>query len=336
MNISSLLQGIASFAWVGLFGVVVAIFIRASRNQPVKGLTTIVIVLGVSALLLTSIGAGLVFIEPDELGVVVTVLGTGGIRPDPLDSGLHWIVPFAERVERFPRVNQTYTMSSVVDESEAGGDDSIQVRTKDGQQVFIDASVIYAVDPLKVVDLYSTWRFNYEDQFVRTQARGIIRDVASQYGVEEIVSSKRAEMAQLITEELERNFALNNLIMRDFVLRNIRFSDEYAAAVEQKQIAEQQAEQARFVVESKKQEAEQARQIAQGQADAAVIAASGAAEARLIEAQAEAEANRLLAASLTSELIQYQYILNLAPGVQTIFVPSGNQFILPLPNTTTP
>jgi regulator of protease activity HflC (stomatin/prohibitin superfamily) len=57
------------------------------------------------------------------------------------------------------------------------------------------------------------------------------------------------------------------------VLRNIRFSDEYAAAVEQKQIAEQQAEQARFVVESKKQEAEQARQIAQGQADAAVIAA---------------------------------------------------------------
>ncbi|MFN3491891.1 MAG: hypothetical protein ACK40V_06690, partial [Anaerolineales bacterium] len=95
--------------------------------------------------------------------------------------------------------------------------------------------------------------------------------------------------------------------------------------------AEQQAQQAAFVVEQKKQEAEQARQIAQGQADAAVIAAQGAAEARLIQAQAEAEANRLLAASLTPELIQYQYILNLAPGVQTIFVPTDNQFILPLP-----
>lgn len=331
MNISSLLQGIASFAWIGFIGILVTISVRASRKQPVGGLSTAAIVLVVLAVLLTTVGAGIVFIEPDELAVVVTVLGEGGIRPDPLGSGLHWIIPFAERVERYPRTNQNYTMSSVADEGSVNGDDSIQVRTKDGQQVFIDASVIYAVDPLKVVQLYSTWRFTYEDQFVRTQARGIIRDVASQYGVEEIVSTKREEMAIKITDQLLSIFADNNLIMRDFVLRNIRFSDEYAAAVEQKQIAEQQAQQAAFVVEQRKQEAEQARQVAQGSADAAVIAAQGAGEARLIQAQAEAEANRLLAQSLTAELIQYQYILNLAPGVQTIFIPSDQQFILPLP-----
>jgi regulator of protease activity HflC (stomatin/prohibitin superfamily) len=333
MNFSSLLQGIASFAWIGFIGILITISVRASRKQPVGGLSTAAIVLVVAALVLTTAGAGIVFIEPDELGIVVTVLGSGGIRPDPLDSGLHWIVPFAERVERFPRTNQNYTMSSVADEGQTSGDDSIQVRTKDGQQVFIDASVIYAVDPLKVVQLYSTWRFTYEDQFVRTQSRGVIRDVASQYGVEEIVSSKRAEMAQLITDQLVQIFNENNLIMRDFVLRNIRFSDEYAAAVEQKQIAEQQAQQAAFVVEQRKQEAEQARQVAQGQADAQVIAARGQAESLLIEAQAQAEANRTIAASLTSELIQYQYVSTLAPNVQTIFVPSGQQFILPLPGT---
>lgn len=331
MNISSLLQGIASFAWIGFIGILITISIRASRKQPVGGLSTAAIVLVVAAILLTTVGAGIVFIEPDELGVVVTVLGSGGIRPDPLDSGLHWIVPFAERVERFPRVNQNYTMSSVADEGQTNGDDSIQVRTKDGQQVYIDASVIYAVDPLKVVQLYSTWRFNYEDQFVRTQARGIIRDVASQYGVEEIVSTKREEMALKITDQLFTIFADNNLIMRDFVLRNIRFSDEYAAAVEQKQIAEQQAQQAAFVVEQKKQEAEQARQVAQGAADAAVIASRGEAEALLIQAQAQAEANQVIAQSLTPELVQYQYVQKLAPNVQTIFIPSGNQFILPLP-----
>ena len=333
MNISSLLQGIASFAWIGFIGILVTISVRASRKQPIGGLSTAAIVLIVTALLLTTAGAGIVFIEPDELGVVVTVLGSGGIRPDPLDSGLHWIVPFAERVERFPRTNQNYTMSSVGDEGQVSGDDSIQVRTKDGQQVLIDASVIYAVDPLKVVQLYSTWRFAYEDQFVRTQARGIIRDVASQYGVEEIVSTKRTEMAVSITQELETIFTQNNLVLRDFVLRNIRFSDEYAAAVEQKQIAEQQAQQAAFVVEQKKQEAEQAREIARGQADAQVIAAKGEAEALLIEAQAQAEANKTIAASLTPELIQYQYVSTLSPNVQTIFVPSGQQFILPLPGS---
>jgi regulator of protease activity HflC (stomatin/prohibitin superfamily) len=127
----------------------------------------------------------------------------------------------------------------------------------------------------------------------------------------------------------------NDLVLVDFLLRDIHFSDEYAAAVEQKQIAEQQAQQAKLVVEQKKQEAEQARQVAQGQADAAVIAAKGAAEARIIQAEAESKANELLAASLTPQLVQYQYILKLAPGVQTIFVPSGNQFILPLPGATT-
>ena len=334
MNISSLLQGVATFAWFGLIGVIVVMFIRAGRNQPAKGLGTAAIVLLIVAILLTTVGAGLVFIEPDDLAIVVTVFGGDGIRSEPLTAGLHWIIPFAERVERYSILNQTYTLSSSLDEGATATDDAIQVRTKDGQQVYIDASVIYAIDPLRAVDLYRTWRFNYEDGLVRPQARGVIRDVASQYGVEEIVSSKRTEMQLLITEQLAQVFLENNLVLRDFVLRNIRFSDEYAAAVEQKQIAEQQAQQAEFVVEQKRQEAEQARQVAQGQADAAVIAASGAAEARIIQAQAEAEANQLIAQSITPELVQYQYVLALAPGVQTIFVPSGNQFILPLPNTT--
>ncbi len=336
MNISALLMGIAFFAWAGFVGVLVMIFVRSSRNQPAKGLNTLVIVLFVAAVLFTTLGKSVVFIEPDDMAVVVTVIGGQGIRPEPLTAGLRWIVPFAERVERYSILNQTYTMSSTADEGQNAADDSIQVRTKDGQQVYIDASVIYAIDPLKTINLYRTWRFDYENGLVRPQARGIIRDIASQYGIEEIVSSKRAEMQTQITDELVRIFAENNLILRDFVLRNIRFSDEYALAVEQKQIAEQESQQAKFVVESKKQEAEQARVIAQGDADSAVIAAQGAAEARLIQAGAEAKANQLISQSLTPELVQYQYVLKLAPGVQTIFIPSGNQFILPLPNTITP
>lgn len=50
---------------------------------------------------------------------------------------------------------------------------------------------------------------------------------------------------------------------------------------------------------------------------------------------AEAQANSLLSQSLTPQLLQYQYIIKLSPNVQTIFVPSGNQFILPLPGPTT-
>jgi regulator of protease activity HflC (stomatin/prohibitin superfamily) len=275
----------------------------------------------------------LVFINPEERGVVISALDSKGYRTDALTPGLRWVVPFAERVERYKISRQTYTMSVATQEGQVTGDDSIRARTKDGQEVFIDASIIYAIDTSKVIQLHIEWQNRYEDQVVRPTARNAIRDAVSQYGVEEIVSTKRAEMERLITEAIAAKMSQNDLVLVDFLLRDIHFSDEYAAAVEQKQIAEQQAQQAKLVVEQRKQEAEQARQVAQGQADAAVIASKGAAEARLIQAEAEAKANQLLAASLSPELVQYQYILKLSPGVQTIFVPSGNQFILPLPGS---
>ena len=338
MNISTAIQGIAGIVWMAALGLLGLAVFNAARGRRVMGGAAAVVGVVVLAIVLTATSAGVVFIEPDELGVVITAVGSEGIKPEPLTPGLRWIIPFAERVERFSILNQNYTMSAVGTEGQISGDDSIQVRTKDGQQVFIDASVIYSVDKLKAVTLYTTWRKDYEDGLVRPQSRGVIRDVSSQYGVEDIVSSKRAEMEAQITDELTRLFSDNSLILQDFILRNIRFSDEYAAAVEQKQIAEQQAQQAKFVVESKKQEAEQARQIAQGQADAAVIAAKGAADARVIQAQAEAQALELISAALRDnpDLLTYQYISKLAPNVQVMYLPSGQPYLIPLPTAPAP
>jgi regulator of protease activity HflC (stomatin/prohibitin superfamily) len=337
MNIVDVIRSLAGFAWLIAIGLGVLALVRAGRSQSAKGIGSTVVIVLVLAVILSTLGAGLVYVESNERGVVRTIRA-GGVRPDELEPGLHWIVPVVEQVVTYSISNQTYTMSAVSGEGQVQGDDSIRARTKDGQEVIIDASVIYQVDPTKVVPLHIVWQTRYEDGFVRPESRGIIRDAISQYGVEEVVSTKRAEIVQIITEELGTSFAENDLRLLDFVLRDIHFSEGYAAAVEQKQIAEQQAQQAALTVEQKKQEAEQARQVAQGQADAAVIAAQGAAEARILQAEAEARANELIAASLEDnpELLQYQYILRLAPGVQTIFIPSGNQFILPLPNTTVP
>jgi len=333
MNISDVIGFLAGIVWLGAIFLLVLVVTRASRGQSAKGFGTAALVVFVLAVALSGVAAGLVFIEPDALGVVITAVGDGGIRPEPLSAGLHWVIPFFERVERYTILRQTYTMSAIGTEGQISGDDSIQVRTKDGQQVYVDASVIYSIDPTKTITLYKTWRNNYEDGLVRPSSRGIIRDVASQYGIEEIVSSKRVEMELAITAELERVFSDNNLILQDFVLRNIRFSDEYALAVEQKQIAEQQAQQAKFVVESKKQEAEQARQIAQGAADAVVIVAQGDAEARIIQAEAEAKALKLIAQVLSENpnLLTYQYINKLSPNVQVMLLPYDSPFLFPLP-----
>lgn len=335
MNIADFIKTLAGFAWLGVIGIGVMALLRTSRKQSAKGLGTLAIGLVVLAVLFTLVGAGLVFIEPYETGVVVTILASGGMRAEPLPSGLHWIVPFVERVERYRTSIQTFTMARTASEGETEGLITVEARTSDGQRIFVDSSIIYQIEPSVVTTIHKEWQHRYQEDLILPQTRGVIRDAVSQYRVDEVLSTKRFDMADQITENLTKVMADNGLTLIDFVLRDITFTEEYAQSIEQKQIAEQQALQAKFVVESKRQEAEQARQIAQGAADAVVIASKGAAEARLIEANAEAQALELIAAALEDnpQLIEYQYILKLAPGVQTIFVPSGNQFILPLPGS---
>ncbi len=335
MNIGSLLSGIAILSWLGAGAVLLLTLTRAARGQAVRNGGLIIIAAVVIAVLATSVSAGLVFIQPEERGVVISAIQSGGVRQAALGPGLHWILPFAEYVIRYPISKQTYTMSIAPNEGARQGDDSVTARTADGQEIFVDASVIYAVDPSKVINVHIEWQGRYAEELVRPQSRGIIRDVVSQYGVEQVVTGKRVEMTSTITESLREKLAENGILLDSFILRNITFSQEYAASVEQKQIAEQLAKQAAFVVEQRRQEAQQARETAQGAADAAVIAAKGAAEARLINADAEAKALKLIAEALANnpDLITYQYVIRLAPTITTMLVPTTNPFILPLPGT---
>lgn len=333
MNVAEILRAMATFAWFGSLAVIALVVMRAARARPVKSATALVLGMIVFAIILTVVSAGLVFIQPEERGVVISALAPKGYREEVQQPGLRWIVPFFENVVVYPISRQTYTMSIAPAEGAVYGDDSVTARTADGQELFVDASVIFAIDPVKVIDVHIQWKDRYISELVRPISRGILRDGASQFGVEEIVTSQRDAFKESIERVLRDKLADNGLILVDFVLRNITFSPEYAASVEQKQIAEQLAQQAAFVVEQRRQEAEQARQTAQGQADAAVIAAEGRAEARLIEAEAEAKALELIAAVLRTspDLITYNYVEKLGPGIQVMLVPNDNPFLLPLP-----
>jgi len=336
MNVAEVMRAMSTVAWLGALAVIAIVVSRAGRGKPVKSGAVLILGMIGLAVLLTVVSAGLVFVQPEERGVVISAVAPKGYREEALQPGLRWVVPFLENVVTYPISRQTYTMSIAPSEGAIAGDDSVVARTSDGQELFIDASVIYSIDPDKVIDVHINWKNRYTDELVRPQSRGIIRDAASQFGVEEVVTSQRDVFKSSMEAILRQKMSDNGLILVDFVLRNITFSPEYAASVEQKQIAEQQAQQAKLVVEQRKQEAEQARQTAQGQADAAVIAAEGRAKARLIEAEADAKALELIAAALAGnpDLITYSYVQKLAPGIQVMLVPNDNPFLLPLPTLT--
>jgi regulator of protease activity HflC (stomatin/prohibitin superfamily) len=199
--------------------------------------------------------------------------------------------------------------------------------------VLVDASVIYSVQPERVVQVHISWQNRYAADLVRPLARGVIRDAVSQFGIEQVYSSKRAQLVTMINDQMRIKLEENGLYLAEFVLRNISFSPEYAASVEQKQIAEQQAQQAFFVVEQRRQEADQAREVAKGIADANVTEAEGEAKSRLIQAEAEAKALEYVAKVLEQNpaLLTYQYITKLSPNVQVMFLPNNAPFIFPLP-----
>ena len=103
--------------------------------------------------------------------------------------------------------------------------------------------------------MHIEWQNRYIDGLVRPQLRGIARDSAARYGVEDIYSIKRDDLATEIEDALRITLNDNGLILDDFVLRNITFTAEYAAVIEQKQIAEQQLLKAQTEVKIAEQEA---------------------------------------------------------------------------------
>ena len=335
MNIASMLRAISGVIWFILIGIVALVVVQAARKTPMKKGKTLIITFLIIAVVLTTVSSGLVFINPEERGVVISAVAPDGYRKEALQPGLTWIIPFAESVKIYPISQQTYTMSIAPYEGAVQGDDSIAARTLDGQEIYVDASVIFSINPADVVQVHIQWQDRYVE-LIRAQVRGIIRDAVSQYRVEEVVSTKRFELVQRITEALRSKVEANGLILDDFVLRNIAFSTEYAASVEQKQIAEQQAQQAKFVIEQKKNEAEQAREVAKGLADAAVTKAQGEADARIIQAEAEAKALLLIADVIKQNpaILTYQYITKLSPNVQVMLVPSESPFLFTIPGLT--
>ena len=333
MQITILIAALAAFSWLVVIGFIALAVLRARQGKKTRGTLTGIITALVLAVVLNTVSAGLVFILPQDRGVVISAVKPGGLGKEILQPGLHWVIPYAENVLTYTISKSTYTMSIAHLEGDIQGDDSIAARTSDGQEVYIDASIIFSLDPTEVLNVHVVWQDRYVDGLVRPTVRGIIRDAVSHYKVNEVYSTRRDELKKQIEEDLTEAMANNGLILSDFVLRNITFTTEYAASIEKKQIAEQLAQEAEYIVEQRKQEAEQARQVAEGTRDAAILEAEGRAQSQVIEAKAEAEALQLIADVLAKypELLTYRYIEKLAPGIQVMLIPSDNPFLLPLP-----
>ena len=240
-----------------------------------------------------------VTIPPGEVGVQVLF---GKVQAGTLESGLHFINPLL-KVERFDVRTQNYTMSSVHDEGDKAGDDAIRVLAADGLEVTIDLTVLYRVESTKAPRILSEIGQNYREVIVRPVTRTKIRDNAVSYDAVSLYSTKRDEFQDRIFKDIQKLFQSRGLELEQLLVRNITLPISVKQTIESKINAEQESQKMQFVLAKEKQEADRKRAEAQGIADY----------------------QKIIAATLTKEQLQYEMIkaqkeLALSPNAKVVIM----------------
>jgi prohibitin 2 len=184
-------------------------------------------------------------------------------------QGVSLVPPFITQTELYDLRRMEYTMAAARGEGrKAQADDSLWSPTQEGLQVGIDLTVWHHLDPLRLIDLHQKIGPDYEEKIIRPAVRSVIRLVISEYGVMDVYSAKRAVIQDEINEKVKKLVEKDGFIIDEVVLRDVRFTDEFAKAIEAKQIAQQSAEQMKYVLEKEQREAERKVIEAQGRAHA--------------------------------------------------------------------
>lgn len=316
LTLSLVAIGGLAVAGFGVFIIAQAV----SRNEPARTGVLVTVAGLVVAIVFFIIGAGLVEVRATEVGVVFNVL-SGDLADTPLGPGLHVIIPGIQEVTIYSTTQQEYTMSGQVSEGAVRGDDAVTALTKDGQQVKLDLTVIYRIDPANANTVHTRWQDRYENGLIRPAMRNQTRAALTQFEVQEIYGEEHAQLEQKIEEGVKELIDPEGFQLTNVLIRNITFSPEYVDSIEQKQVAQQQAQEAEFRVREKQQEAEQVKALAEGDKQAAITRAEG--EARALELINEQIVQN-------PALIQWRYIEELGDNVQIIIIPSNSPFLFDL------
>jgi prohibitin 2 len=328
-GISGLLGALALLGFLGFLGGIGLVVVSASQGRPVRNglfLAAIGLIVG---LLFSVISQGIVIVEPTQRAVIVNTLS--GALETPRGAGTSIVVPVVQAFTIYPISQQQYTMAGAENEGQVRGNDAVQARTIDGQEVSLDVTVLYNISPEneEINKLHVRWGQGYQDNFVRPTVRSLVRDVVSGYRAEEIYGAERTAMQDDMQTRIRDRFLQEGLQLTDLLVRDISFSDQFRQAIESKQIAEQESQQAQLRVVQRENEANQLRAQAQGERDANIARAEGEAQAIVLRAQAEAEALRLVSEQIAANpsLIQYLYVQNLSDNVNIALVPANSPFL---------
>ncbi|HBV86184.1 prohibitin family protein [Desulfosporosinus sp.] len=231
-----------------------------------KGLITFGLV---ALILLIVMLNAFVIVNAGQRGIVLQL---GAVRPVVLTEGLHFKMPFIQDVVHV----DVRVQKSQSDQTAA---------SKDLQIVTTTVAVNFHLEPSQANKLYQNVGLAYGERIVDPAIGEAVKAITAQYTAEELIS-KRSEVSAKIKETLSLKLATYYMILDEINITEFKFSEEFNNAIEQKQIAEQQALKANLDLQRIEIEAKQ----------------------KIEQAKAEAESLRLQKQEVTAELVKLREI----------------------------
>lgn len=142
--------------------------------------------------------------------------------------------------------------------------------SKDLQMVTIGVRVLHKPDNKKLVQIYRQLGKDYEARVLPSLMNECAKAVVARFNANELLT-KRELVSSEIAKDLRARAAKFNLLLEDIAITHVAFSPEYSKAVELKQVAQQEAERAKYVVIGAKNEKKTIMTKARGEAESAEL-----------------------------------------------------------------
>jgi len=183
-----------------------------------------------------------------------------------------------------------YSLRDKTYQPEGDGKGGFSFQSVEGLSLSADMTVRYALDADKLPTLARNLPTDIDGEIVLPVIQGVLHKTFTRYTVREIFSSRRQEIQDGITKELQARLLEDGVKLKSFTLGKINLPPDYLRGMEKMLEAELAAEQMKYTLELKEKEVRESALKAEAEKVSREKAAEAAGQEQVIAAQAQAEA----------------------------------------------
>ncbi|KAG0663937.1 Prohibitin-1, subunit of the prohibitin complex (Phb1p-Phb2p) [Maudiozyma exigua] len=206
-----------------------------------------------AGLLLTGIDYSMYDVKGGSRGVIFDRIS--GVQKQVVGEGTHFLIPWLQKAIIFDVRTKPKSIAT-------------NTGTKDLQMVSLTLRLLHRPEVLQLPRIYQNLGLDYDERVLPSIGNEVLKSIVAQFDAAELIT-QREIVSQKIRDELSMRANEFDIRLEDVSITHMTFGQEFTKAVEQKQIAQQDAERAKFLVEKAEQERQAAVIRAEGEAESA-------------------------------------------------------------------